>query len=328
MPLLFATRSYEYLAPTFVDVDPCFDRGDVLIKTFPDGERYQRIETSVRDRDVVYLGGTINDNDTMEMFDACCAIVAYGARSLTIVIPYFGYSTMERAKPKTREVVTAKTRARLLSAIPEAYNGNRIVFLDLHAEGIPHYFGDRAHQIHSRGQPIILDAIREIVAEQGVTEAVIGSADAGGAKRVEYIASEMGGWLPAFIGKRRIDGGTTEVTNVSADVKGKYVILVDDMTRSGSSLVGGAKSYMDAGAIGVSAILSHGVYTKSPADTHAMFDGVLDAVYSFDSHPRAVKMVNTLDKPGTSGIFRIMRCAPVLVDSVLHHLPRGWGGSR
>ena len=332
MPVLFTTRSYQYLAPSFNEVpgvcEGCFDLGEILVKTFPDGERYQRIETSVRDRDVVYLGGTINDADTLEMFDACCGIVAHGARSLTIVIPYFGYSTMERAKPMTREVVTAKTRARLLSAIPQAYNGNRIILLDLHSEGIPHYFGGLAHQIHARGLPEIVKAIQAMSAQLGITEGVIGSVDAGGAKRVEYVAEALGGWLPAFIGKRRIDGGTTEVTNVSADVAGKYIWIVDDMTRSGTSLVGAAKTYLDNGALGCSAVLSHGVYTKSPDDTYAMCEGILDYVYCFDSHPRAVKMVRTLDNAGKGGLFHIMRCVPVLADTVLHHLPRGWGADR
>jgi phosphoribosylpyrophosphate synthetase len=115
------------------------DSGDVETSFFPDGERYSRIMTSVDGREVVVIGGTISDADTLELYDLASAIVKYGARRLTVVIPYFGYSTMERAV-KRGEIVTAKTRARLLSSIPQAGAPNRVLLLDLHAEGIPYYF--------------------------------------------------------------------------------------------------------------------------------------------------------------------------------------------
>ena len=71
-----------------------------------------------------------------------------GARRLTIVCPFFGYATMERAV-LPGEVVTAKNRARLLSGVPRSPMGNRILLLDLHSDGIPHYFGDdlSAHHV-------------------------------------------------------------------------------------------------------------------------------------------------------------------------------------
>jgi ribose-phosphate pyrophosphokinase len=93
--------------------------GKVEVKDFPDGERYQRIVSDISDKDVILVAGTISDQDTLELYDLACALVKYGARSLDLVIPYFGYSTMERSV-KRGEVVTAKTRARLLSSIPWA----------------------------------------------------------------------------------------------------------------------------------------------------------------------------------------------------------------
>src|SRR5258706_3173216 len=114
--LLFSTGSYAYLAAKFLAAG-AFDPGTVERKHFPDGERYLRIADDPRGRDVVLLGGTPTDTDTLELYDLGCAISRSGARSLAIVVPYFGYSTMERAV-KPGEVVTAKTRARLISAIP------------------------------------------------------------------------------------------------------------------------------------------------------------------------------------------------------------------
>src|SRR3954447_24463120 len=118
MQIVFSTRAYAYLAAELCAVGK-LRRGTIEVNHFPDGERYQRVIDDVSGADVVLVGGTVSDADTLELYDLACAIVKYGARKLTLVIPYFGYATMERAV-KAGEVVTAKTRARLLSAVPPA----------------------------------------------------------------------------------------------------------------------------------------------------------------------------------------------------------------
>src|SRR3954464_14632409 len=105
--LLFTIASYAYLEPAFLAADD-FERGVIERKFFPDGERYLRIEADLWGRDVVLLGGTPTDSDWLEVFDLGCGIARGGARSLSIVMPYFGYSTMERAV-KPGEVVVAKS---------------------------------------------------------------------------------------------------------------------------------------------------------------------------------------------------------------------------
>ena len=109
--LVFACRSYAYLQEKLCR-ETFFEAGQIDTKTFPDGERYFRIRNDVRGREVVLIGGTISEADTTELYDLASGLVAWGADRLQIVIPYFGYSTMERAV-KTGEIVTAKTRARL-----------------------------------------------------------------------------------------------------------------------------------------------------------------------------------------------------------------------
>ncbi|MFN3491513.1 MAG: ribose-phosphate pyrophosphokinase, partial [Anaerolineales bacterium] len=91
----------------------------------------------------------------------------------------FAYATMERAV-RPGEVVTAKTRAALLSAIPPACSGNRIVLLDLHSEGIPHYFEGELTAIHVYGKPII----RALARRLGGDDFVLACTDAGRAKWV------------------------------------------------------------------------------------------------------------------------------------------------
>jgi ribose-phosphate pyrophosphokinase len=258
------------------------DLGEVERQTFPDGELYMRIETPLDGRDVLLVGGTVDDAATLELYDLACAIVKYGARRLTLVIPYFGYSTMERAT-RRGEVVTAKTRARLLSSIPPAVGQNRVVFLDLHAEGIPHYLEGTIIPLHLYAKPLILDLARRLGGPDGF---VLACTDAGRAKWVESLANDLG--VPAsFVFKKRTSGDQTEVTAMSAEVAGKRVLLYDDMIRTGGSLVGAARAYLGAGAKSIAAIATHGLF---PGDALARVaaTGLLDKIAVTDSHPRAV----------------------------------------
>ncbi|MCC6994782.1 MAG: ribose-phosphate pyrophosphokinase [Deltaproteobacteria bacterium] len=254
--------------------------GELERKLFPDGERYQRFVTPVAGRDVVLLGGTISDQATLELYDLGCAAVKYGARSLTLVIPYFGYSTMERAV-RAGEVVTAKTRARLLSSIPDAPFGCRVALVDLHADGLPHYFEGNVRAVHLYAKPVTLAAIRDA----GRGDFVLGAPDAGRMKWVESLAAELG--VPAgVVLKRRLDGERTEVTAISAAVTGKRVVIYDDMIRTGGSIVHAAQAYLTAGASAVAVVATHGVFPPG-AVARLRAAGCIESVCVTDSHPQA-----------------------------------------
>jgi ribose-phosphate pyrophosphokinase len=276
--LLFTTRSYAYLVDPLLALGSA-TLGSVVHQQFPDGERYQRIATPVEGECVVLVGGTISDEDTLELFDLACALVKYGARQLRLVIPYFGYSTMERAI-KSGEVVTAKTRARLLSAIPLAPEGNRVFMVDLHAEGIPHYFEGGIRPVHLYAKELVCALARKM----GGNDFVLACTDAGRAKWVESLANDLR--VPAsFVFKRRLDGSHTEVTAVSAQVQGKRVVIYDDMIRTGGSLLSAARAYRDAGAASVVAITTHGLF-PGDALNKIRAAGLIEHIACTDSHPR------------------------------------------
>src|SRR5689334_8175531 len=172
--LLITIPSYLYMEPCFLAAGD-FERGEIERKMFPDGERYIRIATEIEGRDVVLLGGTPTDLDTLEVYDLGYAISRAGARSLSMVIPYFGYATMERAV-RTGEVVTAKTRARLISSIPTCEAGTRVFLFDLHTDGIAYYFDDTHVTHHIYGAPVITAAIKR---RMGDRPFVLGATDAG-----------------------------------------------------------------------------------------------------------------------------------------------------
>lgn len=281
-PIVFATRAYAYLGDELCSLGS-LERGDVETRTFPDGERYQRICLEVSSRDVVLVGGPISDEDTLELFDLASALVKYGADRLTLVIPYFGYSTMERAI-RPGEVVTAKTRARLLSAIPPAARGNRVLLLDLHTEGITHYFEGELTPLHVSGQSVM----GAIAKSFGGDDFVLACTDAGRAKWVESLANHLGK-RAAFVFKRRLDDRRTEVSAVSAQVRGQNVVIYDDMIRTGGSLLHAAQAYADAGAKSLLAITTHGLL---PGDALQRLrdSGLLEHVVATNSHPRAVSL--------------------------------------
>jgi len=279
-PIIFSIPGYEHIQQDLVSLLDG-EHGTVERMQFPDGERYQRLVESVEERDVILVGGTISDAATLSLYDLASAITKYGARRLRMVVPYFGYSTMERAI-KPGEIVTAKARARLLSAIPPASNGNSILLLDLHSEGIPHYFegGLTAHHVYAKS------ALTPIIAKQGNENFVLASTDAGRAKWVESLANDLG-VDAAFILKRRISGSETLVTAKNADVDGRTVIIYDDMIRSGGSLISAAETYAESGAKSLIAVCTHGVFTPG-AYARLVESGLFQSIIATDSHPNAL----------------------------------------
>jgi len=278
-PLVFTTAAYGYLGAAMCRLAG-WQPGEVDRTIFPDGERYQRVATECADRDVVLVGGTVDDDDTLELYDLACGLVEYGCYRLTIVIPFYGYSTMERAA-RPGEIVTAKTRARLLSSIPTASRGTQVFLLDLHVSAIAHYFEGGMRPVHVYGKTLVQDAARRL----GGDDFVLACTDAGRAKWVESLANDLG-VDAAFVYKRRLDGHRTEVTGVSAQVAGKRVIIYDDMIRTGGSLINAAAAYRDAGASSIAAIATHGVLPGDSLD-RLRGSGLFGTVVVTDSHPRA-----------------------------------------
>jgi ribose-phosphate pyrophosphokinase len=283
--LIFSTSQYDYLKKKLLKDSANFTDGIIEHKLFPDGENYYRIASDVRQQEVILIGGTISDAATLELYDLACGIVHYGAKKLTIVIPYFGYSTMERAV-KTGEIVTAKNRALLLSAIPSAPYGNEVIMVDLHSEGIPHYFNNNLRTYHLYAKPVIIALAKKF----GGEKFVFASTDAGRAKWVESLANDMH-VEAAFVYKRRTSGSKTQVTGVNADVKGKIVVIYDDMIRTGGSLIQAAKAYKEAGAAKIYVITTHGLFPNNAIE-RIKNSGVIEKVAATDTHPNAENLAD------------------------------------
>lgn len=305
--ILIATRGYEYLGDRIHaeilygsgrPLHECIDTERALErKVFGDGETYHRYKADVRGNRVIIVGGTRTDSEFMELYDLAWYACKAGAADIRLYIPYFGYSTMERAV-KPGEIVKAKVRAQILSSLPCSQRLT-VVMTDLHAAGMEQYFEGSVHTIHHYAKHPVLRRCKELKCD------VIASTDAGRAKWVESLANDIG-VDSAFITKRRLSGSETEVAGVSADVTGKAVAVYDDMCRSGSSLRNAAATYWKMGAREVHAVFTHPVL---PGDSLA---GLLNCARPGQNLPMfdSISFCNTLpvDVPGWAphGMVRLM----------------------
>ncbi len=278
--LIFSTEKYTYLTNDLLH-SGLFEKGTIYSKKFPDGETYHRIETDVLNRKVVLIGGTIDDQNTIELYDMAQGIIHAGAYTLEIVIPYFGYSTMER-EVLPGEIVKAKNRALMFSSLPPCAEVNKVYLMDLHSEGLPYYFDRDIRCKHLYCKQIIMQASKEL----GGDDFVLASTDAGRAKWVESLANEMH-VKSAFVYKQRLSGSETAITGVNADVRGRNVIIYDDMIRTGGSLTQSAFAYQQAGAKHLYAITTHGLFTNH-ALTKIQEQGIIQKVICTNSHPDAI----------------------------------------
>ncbi|PIA32671.1 hypothetical protein AQUCO_04400098v1 [Aquilegia coerulea] len=196
--------------------------GKIKIKRFADGEIYVQLQESVRGCDVYLVQPTCppaNENlmELLIMIDACRRA---SAKTITAVIPYFGYARADR-KTQGRESIAAKLVANLIT---EA-GANRVLACDLHSGQSMGYFDIPVDHVY--GQPVILDylASKTICSD----DLVVVSPDVGGVARARAFAKKLSDAPLAIVDKRRHAHNVAEVMNLIGDVKGKVAVMVDDM---------------------------------------------------------------------------------------------------
>jgi ribose-phosphate pyrophosphokinase len=278
--IIFHTQAYKYLAQEISSANPSFIMGDITVKQFSDGEQYHKINTTIEGQKVCIIGGTIDDAHTLEIFDIANGLVMLGAKTINLVIPYFGYSTMERAVLHG-EVVKAKTRAMLLSAIPSTQSIIKVYLFDLHSEGIPYYFNSDHTVQHVYCKSLIIAACRQLAGH----DFILAATDAGRAKWVESLAHDMQ-VDAAFVYKNRSQDGALNVVGINANVAGKTVVIYDDMIRTGGSLMQAAEQYKAKGAIAIFVITTHGLFNNNALDKIQQ-QGIIKKVICTNSHANA-----------------------------------------
>ncbi|MBI1834175.1 MAG: ribose-phosphate pyrophosphokinase [Candidatus Andersenbacteria bacterium] len=250
-------------------------------RQFADGERYLRLSvpdaTTLAGEDVVVVGSTHTDEDLLEIYRLGCTLADMGTRRRIFVIPFFGYSTMDRSK-RAGESVAAKHNARLLSSIPNSNEGNMFVLLDLHEPVLVHYFEGSTVAIEISAEAMLLAAIRKMK----LKSFVLGSADLGMPRQVMSLAEKLN--VPVALVSKAREFEHTQTLACVGNVHGNDVVMYDDMIRSGSSLIQAAEAYEEAGANNVYAVVSHLALTTENVLTQ-LKNSPLKAIITTNSHP-------------------------------------------
>ena len=226
------------------------------INRFSDGEINIQIAESVRGKDVYIVQPTsapANAN-LMELLIMVDALKRSSAKSITAVIPYYGYARQDR-KAAPRVPISAKLVADML----ETAGVTRVVTVDLHAAQIQGFFSIPVDNLY--GANLFLDYIKE----KNFKNPVIASPDIGGVARARYFAEKLGLEM-VIVDKRREKANEAEVMNVIGSVEGKDVILIDDMVDTAGTMVKGAKALKDLGATSVMACCTHPVLSGPAFD--------------------------------------------------------------
>jgi ribose-phosphate pyrophosphokinase len=227
--------------------------GEANIKRFKDGEICLAIDESVRGADIYIVQPTCyptNDN-IMELLIMIDAIRRASARRITAVMPYYGYARQER-KSRARDPITAKLMANIITSA----GANRVVTMDLHAPAIQGFFDIPLD--HLPGVPILAEYFRE----KGLENICVVSPDLGGVTRARNLAERIGASI-AIIDKRRPEPNVSEIMHVIGELKGKTVIMIDDIIDTAGTITLGAQALVERGAKEVYACCTHAVLSGS-----------------------------------------------------------------
>ncbi len=225
--------------------------GVATVGKFSDGEIAVNIGEVVRGSDVFIIQSTctpVNDN-LMELLIMIDAMKRASAGRITAVMPYFGYARQDR-KAKARDPISAKLIANLITVA----GADRVLTMDLHASQLQGFFDIPVDQLV--GGPILAKHFKEKF--ENFDDLVVVSPDVGSVARCRKFAELLEVPL-AIIDKRRPKANVSEIMNIIGDVKGKKVVLVDDMIDTGGTIVNAAKALSEMGATEVYACCTHAV---------------------------------------------------------------------
>ena len=259
--------------------------GNCEVGCFSDGENYASIYETVRGSDVFVVQstcsfvkdgkpGTVNDA-LMELLIMIDALKRASAGRITAVIPYFGYARQDR-KTKPRDPISAKLVANLITRA----GADRVLTMDLHANQIQGFFDIPVDNL--LGNPIFTNYLHDRF-NGSEDDVIVVSPDVGSVARARAFAQKLGMGL-AIVDKRRQKANSSEVMNIIGDVRGKKVILFDDMVDTAGSLCGAAQALVElGGAVDVIACASHGVLS-GPA-VERIEKSVIKELYFLDTVP-------------------------------------------
>ncbi len=267
---------------------------------FPDGEIDIKVLEDLRGTDCYVIQPTcppVNDN-WIELLLILDTLQRSSAGKVTAVMPYYGYARKDR-KDEGRVPISAKVVANTLVAC----GCDRVVTIDLHAAQIQGFFDIPVDHLYAK--PVLLRRLREL----DIDDPVIVTPDVGGIKMARSYAKALGADL-AIVDKRRISGSEIAVEHVIGNVRGRDVIVVDDMISTAGSICEASRILRENGAQQVIIAVSHGVFAGPACER--LNQAPIDKIITTDTIPQRDCGIDRLE---------VVSMAPLLAEAIhnIHH---------
>lgn len=269
---------------------------DVLCSRFPEGEIQIQIRENIRGKDIFIIQSTSTppNENLMELLILIDAARRASAKRITAVLPFYGYARQDR-KDRPRVPITAKLVANLITKA----GADRVLTMDLHAGQIQGFFDIPVDHLYS------ISVMGDYLKKKNLKNPVVVSPDVGGIRMARAYSSLLGSSF-AVVDKRRESASQTHVMNIIGDIKGRNVVLVDDLISTGGSLVEAAKALKEAGALDIYAAVVHPILADNAVQR--IQDSVLSELIVTNSIPVASE--KKIDK------IRQISVAPLLAEAI------------
>jgi len=248
--------------------------GGAKIERFPDGEKTVRVEDDVRGRDCFVVQSTCNpvDDHLVELLIFLDCLRRASASRVTAVIPYFGYARQDR-KDEGRVPITAKLVANMITTA----GASRVLAIDLHAHQLQGFFDIPVD--HLTGELVLTKYFRDLKIEK----LTVVSPDVGNMKTASRYASHLGGDL-AIVHKKRVSGRVVEAQEIIGEVRGRNILMCDDIIATAGTVCGAAALVKERGAEKIYVGATHGVFAAQALER--LSDAPIDQVVVTDTIPQ------------------------------------------
>jgi ribose-phosphate pyrophosphokinase len=224
------------------------ETGKLKIDKFSDGEMLPLFNETVRDEDVFFVQSTTTAESIVETLLVIDAAKRAGCKSFTLVAPFQSYSRQDKT-----DHLRSSIGSKVLADILEKVGMTRIITIDLHASAIQGFYN--VPVIHLNGNKIFIDYIKH----HNIEDLTILAPDQGAVKRASDFIKAFPEATFAMINKKRIKPNEIHSMELVGDVKGRNVVIVDDMADTLGTLKKASELVMEQGAKSVRAIATHGV---------------------------------------------------------------------
>jgi ribose-phosphate pyrophosphokinase len=294
---IFAGTNYHHLTSTIQQISDNFKIGNLQIDKFSDGEILPCFKESIRDVDVFFINSSDSSDSIIETLLVVDAAKRAGCKSFTLVSPYSGYSRQDKT-----DHLRSSIGSKLLADIFEKAGVNRLITIDLHSSSIQGFYNFPV--IHLNGNVISIDYIKSLNLEN----LCVVAPDQGAVKRASDFCKAFTEATFALVNKKRIKPNEIHSMELVGDVKGKNVIIVDDMADTLGTMAKACELLLENGALSVRCVATHGILSGKALEN--LLNSKIEEVIVIDT------LHSVYDKAKLNNRIKIISCAKLIAKSI------------